>query len=153
MARKARPLLTDQQWALIEPLLPQPVPSPKGGRKRIDNRRVVEGILWILRSGARWQDLPDRYPSPSTCWRRLQSWEEQGVWLSIWRTFLGELDEQGRLDWEETFADGSFAPAKKGARASEKPNAGKARSGWWRQAVKVFRWEFNLPRRARTKRR
>ena len=72
---------------------------------------------------------------------------------SVWRTFLGELDEQGRIDWEETFADGSFAPAKKGATASEKPNAERVRSGWWWQAARVFLWEFNLPRRPRTKRR
>ncbi len=75
------------------------------------------------------------------------------MWLDIWRRFLGELDEQGRLDWEETFADGSFAPAKKGAIASARPNAERVRSGWWWQAAKVFLWEFNLPRRARTKRR
>ena len=54
------------------------------------------------------------YPSASTCWQRLQQWEEQGVWLKIWRKFLSELDEQSQLDWEETFADGSFASAKKG---------------------------------------
>ena len=115
--------LTDEQWRKIEPLLPKINPSPEGGRRRVDNRRCFEGILWVLRSGARWKDLPPQYPSPSTCWRRLRDWEEQDVWLAIWRAFLGDLDEQGRLDWEETFADGSFAPAKKGGPASEKPNA------------------------------
>jgi hypothetical protein len=59
--------------------------------------------------------MPDWYPSASTCWRRLQQWEQQGVWLEIWRKFLSELDEQSQLKWEETFADGSFASAKKGA--------------------------------------
>ncbi len=145
--------LTDEQWNKIEPLLPKVKRSPAGGRPAKDNRSCFEGILWVLRSGARWKDLPAKYPSPSTCWRRLRDWEEQGVWLDIWRRFLGELDEQGRLDWEETFADGSFAPAKKGAIASARPNAERVRSGWWWQAAKVFLWEFNLPRRARTKRR
>lgn len=51
-----------------------------------DNRQVLEGILWVLRSGARWRDLPPQYPSASTCWRRLRDWEEQSVWLDLWRT-------------------------------------------------------------------
>ena len=145
--------LTDEQWNKIEPLLPRPKPSPKGGREHIGDRRCFEGILWVLRSGARWKDLPERYPSRSTCWRRLRDWEDADVWLSIWRTFPGELDERGRLDWEETFADGSFAQAKKGGRAPVKPNAARVRSGWWWQAAKVFLWEFNSPRRPRTRRR
>jgi transposase len=103
MARKRQPLLTEEQWAKIEPLLPPAKPGRKGGRPRCDDRRVLEGILWILRTGARWQDLPDEYPSPSTCWRRLAKWEEAGLWLEIWRAFLSELDEQGNLDWRESF--------------------------------------------------
>jgi transposase len=145
--------LTDEQWSRIEPLLPKAKPSSKGGRHRVNDRRCFEGILWVLRSGARWKDLPQQYPSPSTCWRRLRDWEEQDVWLDLWRTFLGQLDEQGRIDWEETFADGSFAPAKKGVPASEKPNAARVQSGWWWQAAKVFLWEFNSPRPRRTRRR
>ena len=81
----------------------------------------MEGILWILRTGARWKDLPKRYPSPSTCWRRLRLWEDEGVWLDVWRKFLADLDEKSLLDWEEAFIDGSFAPAKKGALGLEKP--------------------------------
>ena len=111
---KLKPFITDEQWIRLEPLLPKPKPSPKGGRKPRDNREVFDGIIWVLRSGARWNDLPDRYPSASTCWRRLQQWEEQGVWLKIWPKFMSQLDQQGQLDWEETFADGSFASAKKG---------------------------------------
>lgn len=147
------PELTDEQWSKIEPLLPPPKASRRGGPRPIPNRPCFEGILWVLRSGARWKDLPEKYPSPSTCWRRLRDWEEQDVWLDVWRAFLGRLDERGRLDWEETFADGSFAPAKKGATASEKPNAARVRSGWWWQAARVFLWEFNSPRRPRTKQR
>ena len=101
--------LTDAQWVYIAPLLPEVKASPKGAPKPIPNRPVFEGILWVLRSGARWKDLPDRYPSPSTCWRRLRAWEEQDVWLKAWRALLKQLDERGQLDWAETFADGSFA--------------------------------------------
>lgn len=151
MARKVHGLLTDEQWALIEPLLPQPEPSPKGGRKRIDNRRVLEGILWILRTGARWQDLPEIYPSPSTCWRRLRDWEEQEVWVEIWRTFLADLDEAGWLDWEEAFVDATFIPAKKGAQRSGKRNAARERSAWWWQTAREFLWASGQlrPRRRR----
>jgi transposase len=148
MAR-TRVQLTEAQWAKIEPLLPKFKRSRKGGRKPADNRRVLEGILWVLRSGARWKDLPDEFPSPSTCWRRLRDWEEQDVWLDIWRAFLAELDEKGQLDWAETFADGSFAPAKKGALASERPNVERVRSGWWWSTAKVFLSETTWTRPVR----
>jgi hypothetical protein len=117
---------------------------------------VLEGILWILRSGARWQDLPEKFPHPSTCWRRLRDWEERGVWLNIWRTFLSELNERQQLKWSESFLDGSFAPAKKGAAESEKPSGARGRSGWWWSTAAVFLWEttFTLhPRRKSNSRR
>jgi hypothetical protein len=68
-------------------------------------------------------------------------WEEQGVWLAIWRAFLATLDKWKQLDWSEAFADGSFASAKKGGLPSAKLNGGKARSGWWWSTAKVFLWE------------
>lgn len=145
-------LLTEAQWARIEPLLPKPRRSRLGGRAPIPNRPCFEGILWVLRSGARWKDLPrDRFPSPSTCWRRLQDWEERDVWLKAWRAFLEELDDQGKLKWTETFADGSFASAKKGATKSAPPNAARVRSGWWWSTAKVFLWESSWSRPRRRK--
>ena len=141
-----RKLLTDEQWAKIAPLLPPEKPGCKGGRPSAPNRAVLEGILWILRTGARWQDLPQKYPSPSTCWRRLRRWEEQELWLKIWRIFLSQLDAEGALDWQEAFIDASFAPAKKGASGSEKPSGARARSGWWWSTARVFLWEAPLPR-------
>jgi len=140
--------LSDEQWKKIERLLPQPTGR---GRPWADNRRVLEGILWVLKTGARWRDLPPEYPSPSTCWRRLQLWEEQDVWLDVWRQFLAELDARGRLDRSESFVDGSFAPAKKGAPASAKPSAARARSGWWWSTAKVFLWESSWSRPRRRK--
>ena len=136
--------LTDAQWAHIAPLLPEPKASPNGTPKPIANRLVFEGILWVLRSGTRWKDLPERYPSPSTCWRRLRAWEAQDIWLKAWRTLLSHRDEQGQLDWAETFADGSFAPAKKEGPVSVRPNAERVRSGWWWQTARVFLWENYL---------
>jgi len=143
--------VTDEQWAKIAPLLPKPPFRKKGGRPRADDRLVFEGILWIARTGARWKDLPERYPSPSTCWRRLQQWQEQSLFKDIWRAFLSELDQQELLDWDEAFMDGSFAPAKKGALESDKPRGVRDRSGWWWSMLRVYRWEAwsTLPRRLR----
>ena len=140
--------LSDKQWLHIEPLLPK---RSSNGRPWADNKQVLEGILWVLKTGARWKDLPERYPSPSTCWRRLRLWEEDGTWLKIWRQFLSELDRNGKLDWSESFLDGSFAPAKKGAPASAKPRRAKAQSGWWWSTARVFLWEANWSRPARAK--
>ena len=113
-------MLSDKQWAKLEPLLPQY--SSAGGPWKY-NRAILEGILWILKTGARWRDLPGDFGvSPATCWRRLRLWEEQDVWLKVWRHFLGDLDKRGQLDWSESFIDGSFSPAKKGALVSAKPS-------------------------------
>ncbi len=143
--------LKEEQWAKIAPLLPEPKRSSKGGRPPAANLPCFEGILWVLRSGARWKDLPKEYPSYSTCRRRLLEWEDAGVWLAAWRALLGELDELQRLDLEECFADGSFAPAKKGGSASEKPNAERVQSGWWLQAAREFLWQPTSTRRRRAK--
>lgn len=117
MARKRtidirQPELSDEMWQKLAPLLPEPEPSPRGGPRPVPNRPVVEAILWVLRNGGRWKALPQGYPSPSTCWRRLADWEERGVRLDAWRAFLDQLNAGGRIKWEECFAEGSFAPAK-----------------------------------------
>ena len=108
--------LSDAQWQLIAPHLP---PPKRTGRPRADDRKTLEGILWVLRSGARWQDVPREYGSPTTCWRRLKQWEESGVWESIWRAVLSGLEARQKLDWAQAFLDGSFVPAKKGALESD----------------------------------
>jgi transposase len=141
--KKRQKLLSDGQWDLIEPLFPGPRRRKDNrGRPWAANRACLEGILSVLQTGAAWRFLPDEYPSPSTCWRRLKQWEEDGIWLNAWRTLLGALDAAGLLKWDEAFLDGSFAPAKKGAMQSVKPSVARARSGWYWETVKVFRWEF-----------
>ncbi len=141
--KKRQKLVTDEQWELIASLLPEPRRRKDNrGRPWASNRACFEGILWILQTGAAWRFLPDEFPSPATCWRRLNQWQDEGVWLDAWRALLGALDAEGLLKWDETFLDGSFAPAKKGAMRSVKPNAARERSGWYWSTVKVFRWEF-----------
>jgi transposase len=107
----ARIHLTDKQWAFIQPLLPLPAHT---GRPRADDQRTIEGILYMLITGCRWQDLPREYGAPTTVWRRLKRWGEEGVWEHVWRAALAALDRQGKLDWSMAFLDGSFAPAKRG---------------------------------------
>jgi transposase len=102
--------LTDRQWTFIQPFLPPPAPT---GRPRADDGRTIEGILYVLITGC-WQDLPREYGAPTTVWRCLRRWGEEGVWERIWRAALATLDQQGKLDWSMAFLDGSFAPAKKG---------------------------------------
>jgi transposase len=133
--------LSDEQWKKIEPLIPKPPPRPKGGRPRADDRLVFEGILWILKTGARWKDLPEKYPHPSTCWRRLKEWYEAEVLKDMWRAFLSDLDAKGVLDWEESFIDGTFFSAKKGAQQSDRPSGERAQSLWWWSMARVFLWE------------
>ena len=109
--RMSKVRFTDGQWAIIQPLL---LPRAKTGRPRADDRRTLEGILYVQRSRCRWRDLPRRYGAPTTVWRRLKTWQEDGTWLRLWRTVLGRLDAQGRLDWRYACLDDSFAPAKNG---------------------------------------
>ena len=69
-----------------------------------------------------------------------------GMWVRLWRAFLGHLDARGRLQWEQAFIDATFAPAKKGALPSETPGGAKARSAWWWSTARVYLWEFASPR-------
>jgi transposase len=121
MARKTKRVLTDAQWERIAPHLPIHVPSPKGGRPRADDRECLEGLLWLLRTGARWQDIPIDLPSGSTCWRRLQEWAAEEVLADIQAVLVGELAELGKIDLDELLADATFIRAKKGATTSAKP--------------------------------
>lgn len=91
---KNRSLLTAEQWEHIRPFIPERVSSPKGGRPPADDRKCFEGVLWVRRSGARWRDLPDEFPSPSTCWRRMNEWMDAGVFIEMWYAFLDRIDRK-----------------------------------------------------------
>ena len=131
--------LTEEQWAIVKPLIPPPPRRPDGrGRPRVSDRAVLNGILWILRTGAPWKDLPDRYPSYQTCHRRFQEWVHAGVLERILQALAEDLSERGRLDLEECFIDGTFIPAKKGGRGWERPSGAKVRRSWQWQTALVF---------------
>jgi transposase len=105
--------LTDKHWELIEDLFPWKPPGAEGGRPPVKPRECLEGILWVLRTGARWKDLPKHFPSKSSCHLWFQKWTEQGIIEEVLRRLLLKLDEQGKIDCSETFGDGTFSSAKK----------------------------------------
>ena len=105
----------DGQWARIASHLRL---KTRRGRPREDARRTFNGILWVLSSGARWEDLPVRYGSSSTGHRRFQEWQRSGIWSRLWLTFLRTLDDRGKQGWAKAFLAGTFVPAKKDHRAA-----------------------------------
>ena len=131
--------LTQAQWELVEPVLLSSVPKKKvSGRPRRDDRDILNGILWVCRTGAPWQDMPDRYPPYQTCHRRFQEWVEMETWEKILVTLAVDLKRRGKIDLSEAFIDGSFAAAKKGALALGKPSVARAARSWQSQTVMVF---------------
>src|SRR5215213_2606930 len=136
MARREE--LTDEQWFLIEPLFDKPPVVATRGRPRRSEREVMNGVLWILRSGARWADLPERFPPYQTCHRRFQEWVKDGRLKKVLETLAQDLLERGKLDLSETFIDGTFVSAKKGASKLERPSGARVRNSWQWQTALVF---------------
>ncbi|ACE84721.1 IS5 family transposase, orfA [Cellvibrio japonicus Ueda107] len=137
--------LTQQQWEMVKPYLPQHDVIQQGkGRPRVDSRHILEGILWVLRTGAPWKDMPSRYPSYQTCHRRYQEWVENGVLENILRGLLADLESRGKIDLSEVYIDGSFASAKKGALALVKQSAAKGARSWQLRIATVFLSDYSL---------
>src|SRR5438270_6240092 len=112
--------LTGEQWAIIGPLIPEPPRREDGrGRPWKDSREVMNGVLWILRSGARWQDLPERFPPYQTCHRRFQQWSRDGTLRHVLEALAEDLRTRGELDLSECFIDATFIVAKKGTRSGK----------------------------------
>ena len=108
--------LTDAQWEILEPLF-RPVRRLDGrGRPWAETRAVLNGVLWVLRTGAPWHDLPRRYPAYQTCHRRFQRWQRTGVLERVLQGLAEDLRDRGKLDLSEAFIDASFSSAKKGLR-------------------------------------
>jgi transposase len=116
--------VSDGFWERVQPVLPvrrRRFRYP--GRMRIDDRRCLEGILFVLFSGLPWEAVPAGLDvSGVTCWRRLQEWQAAGVWQRLLGVLLEELERLGRLDAARLLVDASIAPAKRGA-----PRRGQAR--------------------------
>lgn len=128
-----KPLVTDELWALVAPLLPKRRAQPKGGRPWVDDRAVLTGVLFVLRSGIPWRMLPPEMGCGSgvTCWRRLRDWQRRGVWKRLHRVMLEQLAAADQIDWTRAALDSRSLPAKKGGARSagtRRTRANRARS-------------------------
>jgi transposase len=118
----AKPLVPDELWEVLQPLLPPPTPRRfrYPGRKRLDDRKALTGILFVLKTGIPWEDLPAEMGCGSgmTCWRRLHAWQQQGVWFGLHQALLAKLDGADKIDWSRAAIDSTFARALGGAEES-----------------------------------
>ena len=120
--KMARELVSDELWALIEPVLP-PVKKRRyrhPGRKPMDRRMALTGILFVLKTGIPWEDLPQEMGCGSgmSCWRYLRDWQKAGVWEKIREVMLAKLNEANKIDWWRAVADSSSVRAVLGGRKS-----------------------------------
>jgi transposase len=113
----SKPLVSDELWAVVAPLLPAEPPKPQGGRPRVPDRAALTGIIFVLRTGIQWELLPQEMGCGSgvTCWRRLRDWQAAGVWDALHHTLLDRLGEADRIDWSRASLDSASVPAKRGA--------------------------------------
>ena len=138
----AKPLVSDQLWTIIAPLLPPKPAHPKGGRPfTVPDRAALAGIIFVLKTGIQWEYLPREMGSGCgmTCWRRLRAWQRAGVWQALHRVLLQRPADAGRIDWSRASADGARVPATGGAprRArtrSTGPSPGRT-TIWWPTAA------------------
>jgi transposase len=110
--------LTNDEWARLQPLLPPQ--KPKTGRPAPDHRRVINGMLWVARTGAPWRDLPERYGAVGTVSSRFYRWRTAGIWDRIWATLQQQADAAGQLDWQLHYIDGSIVRAHQHAAGAKK---------------------------------
>jgi len=143
--------LTDAQWAVLEPLFRPKRRADGRGRPWRDARSVLNGVLWILRTGAQWRELPSKYPPYQTCHRRFQSWRRSGLLIRVLQRLAEDLRDRGKIDLSETFIDASFSSAKKGALLSAQLAAARAAKSWRSQTAMVFLSPAALPALRRMK--
>lgn len=137
--------LTDEQWSLIEPLIPEKEKNINGrGRPFTSPRAILSGVLWVLKTGARWRDLPEKYPPNTTCHRRFKHWCQLGIMKKILEKLALHLKKIGAIDLTETYIDASFVEAKKGAPRLEKPKLAKGLKSWQLSIVQVFQSPYGL---------
>jgi len=136
--------IPDDLWELIEPILPPDKPPGTNGRPRVLNRTVLNGILYVLRTGCQWKMVPREYSSGSTCHLRFQTWVRAGIFERIWRVCLKHYDDLKGIDWRFQSLDSAIVPAPvKGATKPEKTppiGANWAPSGTTCPTPTGFRW-------------
>jgi transposase len=119
-----KPLVTDELWTVVEPLLPEQPPKRKGGRPRVNDRAALTGILFVLKTGIPWEMLPQEMGCGSgmTCWRRLKEWHRAGVWERLHRALLDRLGEADRVDWSRASLDSASVAAPGGREYGPEPD-------------------------------
>src|SRR5215210_1910867 len=105
----APPIVADELWQIIKPLIPREPPKPRGGRPRIPDRKCLAGIRFVLRTGLPWEDLPQELGCGSgiTCCRRLRDWQDAGVWKALPHELLNRLRDADRIDGTRAAVDAS----------------------------------------------
>ena len=136
-------IVPDDLWTAISPLLPPKPPKPKGGRPRVPDRVALAGILFVLRTGIQWRDVPAEMGcSGKTCWRRLVESHAAGVWRALHLALLERLRHADRLDWSRASLDSASVRAKGGARRpgpTRRTEARRAPSGIWSSTARARR--------------
>src|SRR5215217_7351863 len=114
------PLVPDELWAIVEPLLPKEPPKPKGGRPRVPDRACLAGIIFVLKSGIPWEMLPREMGRGCgmSCWRRLRDRQRAGIWRAFHQAPLDRLGRAGPIDWSRCSLDAASLPAKAGGAAT-----------------------------------
>ena len=123
--------LTDRQWERLEPLLPPT--RPRTGRPNNDHRRIIDGILWVLRTGAPWRDLPERHGPVGTVSSRFYRWREAGVWDQVLAILQAQADARGEIDWDLHLVDATIVRAHQhaaGAIGGEGEALGRSQGGF-----------------------
>ena len=137
----SKPLVTDELWAVVEPLLPRHEPGRRGGHPRVPDRVCLTGILFVLKTGLPWEDFPQEMGCCGmTLWNRLDEWRRAGVWTRLHRTLLARLREAGLIDFSRVVADSASVRAvhggKKRGRAPWTGRSAGASTTWpWTRAA------------------
>jgi transposase len=147
--------LTDEQWAAVQPLIPRS--TARTGRPPSDRRLMLDGLFWILATGAPWRDLPERFGPWQTVYDHFRNWRKSGVFAAIVEALQVKLDNKGYIDWELWCVDGASVRAARAAAGADKKvssdtptnrptthwaaaAAGLDRSSTWSLTVKAIRW-------------
>jgi transposase len=139
----AKPIVSDELWTVVAPLLPPEPPKPQGGRPRLPDRAALTGIIFVLHTGIPWEWLPQEMGCGSgmTCWRRLRDWQRAGVWHRLHRVLLDRLGARDAIDWSRASVDSASVRAKGGAirpARTRRIGANQAANTMWPSSARAF---------------
>jgi transposase len=136
--------VSDELWERVEPLLPRYRKSKAGGRPRAESRQVLDGILYVLRTGCQWKAVPQEFGSPSTLHQYFQEWTKKGVFFRLWKEALWEYDALEGIDWGWQSLDGAMTKAPLGGEKNRPQSDGPRQIR--DQAFPSYGWRRRAPR-------